>query len=76
MTMTRKFYQPYRSPFDPCRPLPCETYETPPELFLGFQPYHLQQYKPLEALKQGTLWPALFDPYENPYKQMGKGGKP
>ncbi|HET7657900.1 MAG TPA: spore coat associated protein CotJA [Bacillales bacterium] len=74
--MTRKSYQPYVSPLDPCRPLRVKTYETPPELYLGFQPYDLQQYSPQTALHRGTLWPALFDPYENPYQYGGKEGKP
>lgn len=73
--MSRKSYRPYRSPYDPCPPQHVKTYETPPELYLGFQPYDLQQYSPQVALKKGTLWPALFDPYHNPYKPPGKGAK-
>jgi spore coat protein JA len=39
---------------------------------MGFQPPNLQQFPPKVALKKGTLWPALYDPYENPYE--GKRG--
>ncbi len=68
MYTTRKKYYPYVSPFDPCPPMRVKTYETPPQLYMGFQPYNLPQFKPREALKHGTLWPALFAPYTNPYK--------
>lgn len=74
--MSRKSYQPYLSPNDPCPQQRVKTYETPPELYLGFQPYDLQQYPPRVALRKGTLWPALFDPYHNPYEYPGKGGNP
>ncbi len=36
---------------------------------MGFQPVNLPQFSPSEALKKGTLWPALYDYYENPYKK-------
>jgi spore coat protein JA len=65
---TRKRYYPYVSPFDPCRPMKVKTYETPPQLYMGYQPFDLPQFKPEEALCHGTLWPALFAPYTNPYK--------
>jgi spore coat protein JA len=68
MFTQRKNYYPYVSPFDPCPPIRVKTYETPPNLYLGFQPYGLPQYPPKEALKRGTLWPALFSPYQNPYE--------
>ncbi|WP_221930189.1 spore coat associated protein CotJA [Melghirimyces algeriensis] len=51
-----------------------KTYETPPQLYLGFQPYGMPQFPPMEALRWGTLWPALFAPYSNPYKQKRMGG--
>lgn len=73
--MSTKTYRPYRSPFDPCPPQQIKTYETPPELYLGFQPYDTEQYPPNIALKKGTLWPALDDPYHNPYEYPAKGGK-
>ncbi|SFS35509.1 spore coat associated protein CotJA [Marininema halotolerans] len=64
----RKYYRPYIGPFDPCPPLPYRSYETPPQLYLGFQPYNLPQNSPQDALRTGTLWPDLFAPYPNPYK--------
>lgn len=60
----RKTYEPYISPFDPCPPIRVKAYETPPQLYLGFQPYGLPQYSPHEALFKGTLWPMLYAPYE------------
>jgi spore coat protein JA len=40
-----------------------KTYQTPPQLYLGFQPHNLPQYPPYKALKRGTLWPSLHAPY-------------
>jgi spore coat protein JA len=57
-------YYPYVSPYDPCPPIKVKTYPLPANLFLGFQPPNLPQYSPYEALKRGTLWPALYSPYE------------
>jgi spore coat protein JA len=68
MSQTRKKYRPFVSPFDPCPPLLVKTYETPPQLYLGFQPPDLPQFSPSEALRHGTLWPDLYAPYTNPYK--------
>lgn len=65
----RKTYRPYISPFDPCHPIKVKTYETPPQLYLGFQPYNLPQYPLRKALKRGSLWPALYAPYTNPYEK-------
>lgn len=65
----RKTYEPYVSPLDPCRPITVKYYETPPNLYLGFQPPGLDQYaSPQDALMHGTLWPALYSPYSNPYQ--------
>ncbi|MDT3425131.1 spore coat protein JA [Paenibacillus forsythiae] len=58
-----RFYAPFRGPFDPCPPILCKTYVVPPQLFLGFQPPNLPQFSLPEALRFGTLWPALFSPY-------------
>ncbi|QWU18309.1 spore coat associated protein CotJA [Paenibacillus sophorae] len=58
-----RYYTPFRGPFDPCPPIPCKTYVVPPQLFLGFQPPNLPQFNLPEALRFGTLWPALFSPY-------------
>ncbi|WP_010272110.1 spore coat associated protein CotJA [Paenibacillus senegalensis] len=62
-TQTRVWY-PFIGPFDPCPPIRVKTYSTPPQLFLGFQPPQLPQNSLPEALRQGTLWPALYSPYE------------
>jgi spore coat protein JA len=35
----------------------------PPYLFMPFQPPNMPQFSPAEALRHGTLWPALLDPY-------------
>ncbi|UKS24369.1 spore coat associated protein CotJA [Paenibacillus sp. HWE-109] len=59
-----KSYYPYISPFDPCPPIRVKFYNTPPQLYIHFQPPGLPQYSPYEALKRGTLWPSLFGPYE------------
>ncbi|WP_309862759.1 spore coat associated protein CotJA [Desmospora profundinema] len=69
---TRKYYVPYISPHDPCPPLRWRSYETPPQLYLGFQPPNLPQFSPMEALKMGTLWPQLYAPYTSPYKEEGR----
>ena len=63
-----KCYYPFVSPFDPCRPMRIKYYSTPPQLYIQFQPYGLPQYPPKVALKRGTLWPAFYDPYQNPYE--------
>jgi spore coat protein JA len=60
-----KVYYPYISPFDPCPPQRVKAYSTPPELYMNFQPPGLPQYSPYEALRSGTLWPALYSPYES-----------
>ncbi|WP_425288582.1 spore coat associated protein CotJA [Salibacterium halotolerans] len=63
----QKYYRPYVSPFDPCPPIRVKSYVTPPQLYLGYQPYNLPQYQPQQALYAGTLWPALFSPYNGRY---------
>jgi len=64
----RKSYEPFVGRYDPCQPITVKYYETPPQLYLGFQPPGLEQFSPTEALKHGTLWPALYAPYSNPYQ--------
>jgi len=61
-----KMYEPYVSPFDPCPPICVKTYNTPPQLYVNYQPVNLPQYTPCEALKRGTLWPAFYSPYPGP----------
>jgi len=75
MNTHHKSYQPYASPFDPCQPITTKTYSTPPHLYLRFQPPNLPQFTPLEALRAGTLWKDLYDPYFNPV-EIAKGGLP
>lgn len=55
-------YQPYHSPFDPCPPR-IKRFIVPPNQMVQFQPTGLKQYSPHEALRKGTLWPALYSPY-------------
>ncbi len=64
MYTNRKYYEPYVSPFDPCKPIRVKSYSTPPNLYLGFQPPGLEQFSPREALRAGTLWKVFYDPYE------------
>lgn len=59
-----KSYEPYVSPFDPCRPIQVKTYVTPPQLYMPVQPPNLPQWDPYKALKMGTLWPIYYSPYE------------
>ncbi|OZM57244.1 spore coat protein CotJA [Lottiidibacillus patelloidae] len=65
----RKQYKPYIGKNNPCPPITVKNYVTPPNLYIGFQPYGLQQYSPKEALKKGTLWPIFYDPYYSPYEK-------
>ncbi|AQR79341.1 spore coat associated protein CotJA [Paenibacillus larvae] len=58
-----KVYYPYVSVFDPCPPIRKKLYNTPPQLYMVFQPCNLPQYSPHEALCRGTLWPDLYSPY-------------
>lgn len=59
-----KVWYPYVSPFDPCQPIVQKTFMTPPDLYIPYQPMNLPQFPPGQALRCGTLWPALFSPYE------------
>ncbi|MED4957004.1 spore coat associated protein CotJA [Paenibacillus macerans] len=65
-----RVFTPFIGPFDPCPPITHKTYSTPPQLFIHFQPPNLPQFSPMEALRHGTLWPALYSPYES---KWGKG---
>jgi spore coat protein JA len=60
-----RLFHPFVSAFDPCPPIEIKTYQTPPQLYLGFQPPDLPQFSPAEALFCGTLWPSLYSPYHN-----------
>lgn len=70
-----KYWHPYVSPFDPCKPIKVKRYSTPPNLYLGFQPPNLPQFTPMEALRAGTLWEIFYDPYFNARELAAKGGK-
>ncbi len=61
-----KSYPIYHGRFDPCPPIGHKWYATPPHLYLGVQPANLEQFSYQEALKKGTLWKVLYDPYQNP----------
>ncbi|WP_010650129.1 spore coat associated protein CotJA [Oceanobacillus massiliensis] len=65
-----KYWEPYISPFDPCKPIRVKSYSTPPQLYMGFQPPGLAQFQTAkEALYAGTLWPQLYSPYPNPQQR-------
>ncbi|HEY2420612.1 MAG TPA: spore coat associated protein CotJA [Neobacillus sp.] len=68
-----KTYHPYASPFDPCNPILEKIYSTPPHLYIGYQQPNLPQFTPTEALKYGTLWKDLYDPYYNS-TEKARGG--
>lgn len=59
-----RYYYPFVGPFDPCPPQRVKRYNVPPQLFIQFQPPNLPQFPPLEALRHGVLWPALYSPYD------------
>ncbi|GIP33683.1 spore coat associated protein CotJA [Paenibacillus sp. J2TS4] len=58
-----KTYYPFIGPHDPCPPIRVKTYETPPQLYIPYQPPNLPQHSLPDALRLGTLWPALYSPY-------------
>lgn len=66
-------WKPYVSPKDPCPPIRVKWYVVPPNLFINYQPMNLPQFPLEEALRKGTLWPALYSPY--PSRRSAKGGK-
>ncbi|MDP4107611.1 MAG: spore coat associated protein CotJA [Bacillota bacterium] len=76
MNTHHKTYQPFVSPFDPCVPIKVKTYSTPPHLYMGFQPTNLPQFTPSEALRAGTLWKPLYDPYFNPFQRPKGDSQP
>ncbi|OXM15257.1 hypothetical protein CGZ75_00475 [Paenibacillus herberti] len=59
----REWY-PFRGPHDPCPPIGVKKYVIPPNQYILYQPTGLPQYPLEEALRLGTLWPALYSPYE------------
>ncbi|CAN7356848.1 MULTISPECIES: spore coat associated protein CotJA [unclassified Paenibacillus] len=65
-----KSWYPYIGPCDPCPPIRVKWYNTPPQLYMHFQPPGLPQFSPYDALKMGTLWPALYGPYPNPLQEI------
>ncbi|EIJ82328.1 CotJA protein [Bacillus methanolicus PB1] len=63
MFSQQKNYFPFVSPFDPCVPIRIKIYETPPSLYLDFQPNNLPQFSLRKAASLGTLWTVLYSPY-------------
>lgn len=61
-----KYWEPFISPYDPCRPIRVKSYSTPPQLYINFQPPELKQFEPKAALFHGTLWPSLYSPWPDP----------
>ncbi|WP_224726697.1 spore coat associated protein CotJA [Paenibacillus vietnamensis] len=68
-----RYYKPFISPTDPCPPIRVKSYSTPPQLFIPFQPPNWPQFTPFEALKLGTLWPALYSPYQSKSNRSEEG---
>jgi len=66
-----RYWQPYVSPFDPCRPIRVKKYVVPPNQYIPFQPPCLPQFSPKEALRRGTLWPLLYSPYRKTHFDGG-----
>jgi spore coat protein JA len=64
-------WMPFNGPFDPCPPVLVKKYIVPPNQFIPYQPPNLPQYSLDQALKLGTLWPALFCPYSPMDRQGG-----
>jgi spore coat protein JA len=56
-------WEPYVGPCDPCPPIRVKRYNVPPNQFIVYQPMNLPQFSLDEALRKGTLWPALYSPY-------------
>lgn len=52
---------PYWSTTDPCPVMKKKVIVLPPQLFMSVQPPGLPQFTPSEALRHGSLWPALVD---------------
>ncbi|MCH1624778.1 spore coat associated protein CotJA [Fredinandcohnia quinoae] len=75
MFTLRKQWYPFVGPFDPCKPITCKSYSTPPQLYINFQPPNLPQFSPKEALCKGTLWPIFYDPWYNPYEKAKREEK-
>ncbi|MFC4809269.1 spore coat associated protein CotJA [Paenibacillus sp. GCM10023250] len=48
-----------------------KVYYVPPNQYIPYQPMNLPQFPLPEALMRGTLWPALYGPYESKC-QMGR----
>ena len=67
---TRDWY-PFVGPFDPCPPKYVKTYYVPPNQYIPYQPMNLPQFPLADALKLGTLWPALYGPYESRCSMRG-----
>ncbi|MFC5529340.1 spore coat associated protein CotJA [Cohnella yongneupensis] len=66
-------WKPYVSPHDPCPPIRVKWYIVPPNQFINYQPMNLPQFPLEEAMRRGTLWPALYSPYTS--RRAVKGGK-
>ncbi|MFD1957546.1 spore coat associated protein CotJA [Paenibacillus thailandensis] len=62
-----RFWKPIIGPFDPCPPIKVKSYVVPPNQYMDFQPPDLPQFSLPEALKLGTLWPALYSPYQSKF---------
>lgn len=66
-------WKPYVGANDPCPPIRVKWYVVPPNQYISFQPMNLPQFPLDEALRRGTLWPALYSDYTP--RRTAKGGK-
>jgi len=64
-----RVYSQFHSPHDPCPPIRYKSYVLPPNQFIVFQPPGLPQFALQDALRLGTLWPALFSSYQSKFSQ-------
>jgi glutamate decarboxylase len=58
----------HSSPSDPYPFKKIKPFSIPFHLNVGYQQPHLLQYSPGEALRAGTLWKPLYNPYFNPHE--------
>lgn len=64
-----KSYIPFHSPNDPCPPIGKNITQLPHTYLWAFNHLTYPNSHQKEALRKGTLWPAFYDFYENPYKK-------
>lgn len=73
MNRHHKIYRPYLGPFDSYRPIKSKTYSHPPYLYMEDRPPNLSPLTPGKALRPGTLWRPIYDPYYHPHEPARRG---